>query len=177
MIFSFEDLRRFYLKINSLGETVQFNEFNGEKKYLIRHDIDWDLKCAFKLAEIENEMGIVSTYFVLLRTDNYNVFSSDSSRILNLIKSLGHEIGLHFDASLYADNFNFYAKKEAEMLSTVINQEVKSIALHNPSINNLYPEFPSFNDAYSKNILIQIFIYQMHASISGGKIVLILSKT
>ena len=150
MIFSFEELRRFYFKINSLGETVLFNEFNGGKKFLIRHDIDFDLNCALKLAEIENEMGIVSTFFVLVRTDNYNIFSSKSSKILNLIKGLGHEIGLHFDASFYNDNFNYYAEKEATILSDLIDKEVKSIALHNPSINNLYPEFPSFNDAYSK---------------------------
>jgi len=42
---------------------------------ILRHDIDASLSCAVKLAELEAEEGIRSTWFVLLRTEFYNPFS------------------------------------------------------------------------------------------------------
>ena len=63
MIFSLKDLKRFYKEINKLGQTLTFNEFNGQKCFLIRHDIDFDLEKAYKIAKIENAIGIKATYF------------------------------------------------------------------------------------------------------------------
>ena len=149
MIFSFSELKKFYKKISLLGRTVKFSDFKNENVFLIRHDVDFDLNKAYTIAELEKEEGIVSTFFVLVRNDNYNILSPQSQKILNSIQDLGHEIGLHFDASLYDDNFEFHAKKEASILQSIIKKEIKSIALHNPSVKNIYPEFSSFNDAYS----------------------------
>ena len=44
------------------------------KKIYIRHDIDHDVDIAYKMALTEQKLGITSTYLVLLRTKNYNVF-------------------------------------------------------------------------------------------------------
>lgn len=68
---------------------------------IIRHDIDNSLQQAVKLAELEAEENIQSTWFVLLRTDFYNVFSKASKEALDRIQTLGHEIGLHFDEASY----------------------------------------------------------------------------
>ena len=69
---------------------------------ILRHDIDNSLPQALRLAEIEAEEGVKSTWFVLLRTDFYNPASAASQRILRRIRELGHEIGLHFDEMAYA---------------------------------------------------------------------------
>lgn len=42
---------------------------------ILRHDVDTSLDQAVKLAELEAEEGVRSTWFVLLRTDFYNVAS------------------------------------------------------------------------------------------------------
>ena len=64
---------------------------------ILRHDIDNSLEQAVNLAQVEAEAGVASTYFVLLRTDFYNIASSAGLRAVRRIQSLGHEIGLHFD--------------------------------------------------------------------------------
>ena len=71
------------------------------KAIILRHDIDYSLKRALPIARIESEMGIKSTYFILLRGDFYNVFSDDAMRVIRSLADMGHAIGLHFDETLY----------------------------------------------------------------------------
>ena len=120
------------------------------KNVLIRHDIDWDLNAAVNLSILENEIGIRSTYFVMVNTNNYNFLSEVNKNRIRKIKSLGHEIALHFDASLYDNNFEKNAINESKILENIVNTKIESISLHNPSENGIYPEFKNFNNAYSK---------------------------
>lgn len=48
---------------------------------ILRHDIDNSLSQALRLAEIEAEEGVKSTWFVLLRTDFYNPASAASQKL------------------------------------------------------------------------------------------------
>lgn len=68
---------------------------------IIRHDVDMDLQEAVKMAEIENEIGIRSTFFVLLTSEYYNLLSGKNTNSVKKILELGHEIGLHFDITAY----------------------------------------------------------------------------
>ena len=120
MIFSYKDLSKYYEKIKGLGKTLLFNEFNGQKCFLIRHDVDWDIELAYKLAQLENNLEIKSTYFILVTSNLYNVFSPSNMKLINKIKNLNHEIGLHFDASNYKSNYDNHAKKEAKILESII---------------------------------------------------------
>lgn len=70
---------------------------------ILRHDIDNDLSQAVKLAELEQTEGVASTYFVLVTSDFYNVFSKASRDRLRQIAGCGHTIGLHFDEMSYPE--------------------------------------------------------------------------
>jgi hypothetical protein len=66
-------------------------------RYLaIRHDIDYDMEKAVKMARLEYDNGISSTYFVLPSAPYFRC-SEVFARILDRIGSMGHEIGLHND--------------------------------------------------------------------------------
>ena len=41
-----------------------------EKCAILRHDVDYDLAMSVKLAELEQELGVHSTYFVMLTNEN-----------------------------------------------------------------------------------------------------------
>ena len=68
---------------------------------ILRHDVDFSLHTAAELAALEVQMGILSTYFVHLRSSIYNPISSDGLDNINKILSLGHDVGLHIT---YQDN-------------------------------------------------------------------------
>ena len=110
---------------------------------ILRHDIDNSLPQALRLAEIEAEEGVKSTWFVLLRTDFYNPASAASQRILCRLGELGHEIGLHFDEMAYASESGIgsYASssteelivREAGILADICGCPITTVSMHRPS--------------------------------------------
>jgi len=57
-------------------QTVSYEGASPREKHLIlRHDIDFDLDAAVEMAECERRHGLKATYFILLRTEFYNVAS------------------------------------------------------------------------------------------------------
>jgi len=84
---------------------VTFNDFSSQDKQIIlRHDVDFSLDDALKMARAESTVNISSTYFFLLGSEFYNLFSTVGKSTLMSITGLGHKIGLHFDASIYDES-------------------------------------------------------------------------
>jgi hypothetical protein len=205
MIFSLNETERFLKKIHSLGECVTFSEYNGGNKFLVRHDVDLDLRLARDFAIMEQKIGIKATYFVLTGCATYNIFNKKNREYLKEIIELGHEVGLHFDPTLYTDEFmQEAAEKEADIMQFICGTQVKSISLHNPSLHGQYPELDGFVNAYNKKIFsddmyisdsrytfrgknpfefierivntpIQVLLHPLHYTISGGGYNVVLS--
>jgi len=123
----------------------------------MRHDIDWSLSQAVKLAELESEAGVRSTWFVLLRTELYNAASKAGMEALRYIQALGHEIGLHFDEASYVpalgpDETVRNIIKECGLLSTLLETEVSTVSMHRPSKAALDADYhiPGIVNSYGK---------------------------
>ena len=71
------------------------------RQIIWRHDIDVSMHRALRLAEIEVEEGVRSTYFLYPRSIFYNLLSTDIDRLVRQIILLGHDIALHFDPTHY----------------------------------------------------------------------------
>lgn len=123
--------------LNSGYKVVDFSTVEEQSRHLIvRHDIDMCMKRAARMAEIESEIGISATYYVLLRTHLYNINAPEHAKALNHIISLGHRVGLHFDASIYGDDLNVLnnaARNEAQHLENIIKTPVETISFHRPA--------------------------------------------
>lgn len=106
----------------------------GQRHLVLRHDIDQSIQLARRMAEAEAEQGWRSTYFVLMRTEMYNPWSRAASEDLRTLRDLGHDIGLHLDASLYADEqeLEVGAESECAALETIIAGPVTTLSFHRP---------------------------------------------
>ncbi|HET7568201.1 MAG TPA: hypothetical protein VFJ91_09440 [Gaiellaceae bacterium] len=62
---------------------------------LLRHDVDMSLDAALAMAELEAERGVAATYFLMTRSQFYNLDSRDGERTLARLRELGHRVGLH----------------------------------------------------------------------------------
>lgn len=110
---------------------------------ILRHDIDNSLPQALRLAEIEAEDGVKSTWFVLLRTDFYNPASAAAQKTLRRIRELGHELGLHFDEMAYpqegasctagSSSTEELIRHEADILSDICGCPITTVSMHRPS--------------------------------------------
>ena len=61
----------------------------------LRHDVDLSLGAALQLAELEAEVDVVATYFLMTRSIFYNLASEEGEHALARLRELGHRVGHH----------------------------------------------------------------------------------
>lgn len=61
----------------------------------LRHDVDMSLEAMLALAELEAERGVGATYFLMTRSQFYNLDSRDGPPAIARLRELGHRVGLH----------------------------------------------------------------------------------
>ena len=114
-----------------------FSNYDAESShFILRHDIDMSISAACEVAALERDIGVTSTYFVLLRSELYSPFSESGRAELIELVELGHEVGLHLDASLYDDDaaaLDEAAAWECDLLERLIDRPVRIISLHRPA--------------------------------------------
>lgn len=136
---------------------LRFDEFMALEKplgsiCLIRHDVDRKIKNAERMALIEAEAGIKSTYYV--RTKK-SVFDAD---IIRSIYELGHEIGYHYEnlsdfngnIDLAIQDFGFQLKRIRDIVP------VKTISMHGRPLSR-YDNRDMWKSKEKKELLIQHF--------------------
>lgn len=119
------------------------NDINAYNKNnaicLLRHDIDVDLEAAYKMALVENELGIKATYFVMFQSPVYNLLSRWNLSFVYKILDLGHSIGLHYDHGF--DLKNQFTESQtrrnialqANYLKNLFGQEINAVSFHQPN--------------------------------------------
>jgi len=76
----------------------RFSYFDHEPEagdLLLRHDVDLSLEAALEVAEVEARADAVATYFLMLRSEFYNLFSPAGDAAVERLRELGHRVGLH----------------------------------------------------------------------------------
>lgn len=110
---------------------------------LWRHDVDFSLHRAARLAEIEAEEGAIATYFINPRSQFYSLLEPGSDHLVQRILSAGHTIGLHFDASAFgihhwtSPQLEAAVQREKALLEMIVNKPIRSMSWHNPDMSNL----------------------------------------
>ena len=141
MKFTYEAYKELINSLRNCGyEFANYHNWNEiNRPVILRHDIDNDIQKAVKLAAFEQYGGVESTYFVLLTSDFYNVFSKESHDGLMKIMDYGHTIGLHFDEVRYPDcdgdtgRVVEHILEESELLGRCIGRKVDVVSMHRPS--------------------------------------------
>jgi len=138
VLFSAEGYATLLAAFAARGYEVRgYTEVEPEKAHLVlRHDVDISLAQAAGMAGLEKSLGVQSSYFILLRTEFYNPLSAAGLAAIQQIRACGHEIGLHFDASLYSEDdtdLEAGVRRECEILESAIDAPVRLISFHRPA--------------------------------------------
>lgn len=72
-----------------------FDEPPAEGELLVRHDVDISLDAALRMAEVEAEAGVWSTWFLMTRSVFYNLLSEEGERAIARLRELGGRIAHH----------------------------------------------------------------------------------
>jgi hypothetical protein len=62
---------------------------------VVRHDVDLSLDAAVRMAEVEAEAGVQSTWFLMTRSVFYNLASKEGEHALDRLRDLGGRIAHH----------------------------------------------------------------------------------
>jgi hypothetical protein len=119
---------------------VAFGEPDAEPHALWRHDLDYSVHRAVRIAEIEADEGVRATYNMLLHSELYNLLELDVIKRARRILDLGHWLGLHFDAGFYGgfDSEDALAEKvawERDLLEQLFERPVTAMSLHNTDVS------------------------------------------
>lgn len=113
----------------------------GGKFVLWRHDVDVSLNRALALATIEEEEGVLATYFILLRSPFYSPYETEQRELILQILDKGHELGLHFDANAYGSleksTLEDAISTEAQILERLVGCAPVAVSFHNPTEEHL----------------------------------------
>lgn len=122
-----------------------------------RHDLDLSLNRAVRLAQLEHDEGIRATYFLNPHCEFYNLFEKGQAQIVKHILSLGHDVGLHFDAGFYPieneGELDKLIARETELLQDWFGVKVNAFSFHNPNAFMLScekEEYGGLINCYSK---------------------------
>ncbi len=104
-ILNLDTFAQMLLAFNNSGfQAVKFQEIDEEdldRKVIYRHDVDVSVEGAAAMARVEQQCGVVSTYFFLLTSPLYNMLSREIGDQIHEIHELGHDIALHFNPYYY----------------------------------------------------------------------------
>jgi hypothetical protein len=143
--FTYSDYRALLSIIKNCGYVIRdYHNYMGVgTPCILRHDIDFDVEKALKMAKLEAAVNVKSTYFVLLNTNFYNVCASDTLKMIKEILALGHEIGLHYDEAHFdipttdfprdLDSILEGIRKEIHLLEQIVERPVTTVSMHRPS--------------------------------------------
>lgn len=146
--FSFEQYGNLLDDLVDAGYSfTRYGKSISKQSVLLRHDVDWSPRKAVRFAEIEAERDITATYFFLVSSPAYNILTSQWRSTVEEIKSLGHEIGLHFSVHQYFDTSPLdrdygtqppdsevkqQVDKERSILESVTDEPIQVVSFHNP---------------------------------------------
>lgn len=162
MNFTYAEYGRLLETLKGKGYSIErFNSHHkSDRTVLLRHDIDVSLEKAVDMAKFERQCeGAKATYFILISSDFYNVFSKHSLECIEQITGYGHEIGLHFDEKKYFNAETWNAEEiikkiiwEKNLLEEMTGINVNAVSMHAPSPMTLEADLqiPGLVNTYSQ---------------------------
>jgi hypothetical protein len=127
---------------------------------ILRHDIDYSLEKALRMAEIDQRAGARATVFVLMTCEYYNLLMPENIEAMRRIASMGHEIGLHYDVSAAPgadpEAQAHHVVRLAQFLEEYAGVPITSVAQHNPSMTEARLSIAGYRDAYDPRFFKQI---------------------
>ena len=132
-----EDYRSLLAALTERGYEVRdFHDATAaDGELLLRHDVDVSPAAAVALAAVEHQLGLRASYFVMLRSPLYNPLAPGTRAELSRLIELGHEIGLHFDASIWPGDdrsLDRAAAHECTLLEEIVEAPVRAVSFHRP---------------------------------------------
>jgi peptidoglycan/xylan/chitin deacetylase (PgdA/CDA1 family) len=137
--FTYDWYREFLADLRSRGyRSRSYTEPPGDGDLYLRHDVDFSPRKALEIARIEADAGLESTFLFLVTSPMYNLGFKPTREVIAEIRSLGHEIGLHFSTHQYWSRdpgrrrLRERVADEFDVLEGLVGDVVRVCSFHRP---------------------------------------------
>lgn len=164
MNFTYTDYEKLLEVLRNRGYSIsEYKNYDkSERTVILRHDVDISLEKAVEMAQFEKYScgGAQATYFILVSSDFYNVFSGKSMECIKKIVECGHQIGLHFDEKRYFSEETWNEEEiickilqEKELLEKATGIQISSVSMHTPTKRTLEADLqiPGMINSYDQS--------------------------
>jgi hypothetical protein len=135
-----EPVYRGYLQAARAGwPIITFKQAaTAERGCLWRHDVDLSVHRGLRLARIEADEGVTSTWFLTTRSPFYNLLEPEIIETVESILQMGHHLGLHVDVGAWGEHLDDAAEltglieQEKQLLEATFSRQVQAMSWHNP---------------------------------------------
>ncbi len=132
---SYSEYRNILRNIKESGRLLDYiDAVNASEFLILRHDVEFSLDRAFKMAVIEEREGIKSSFFVQITNNSYNALSMQNRRIVKEISDMGHKIGLHYHLNGITDPLKTRdgIRDQIRIMSEMCGIIVDRFSIHRP---------------------------------------------
>lgn len=136
MVFVFRNWKKFLSELRKEGyQSFSCSSAEKDKKQIfLKHDVETNVKKAYKIAKIEKSFGHIGSYYV----QAYLLKKARNIKLLKKMKEMGHEVSYHYDVLDEAKgDMQLADKKFSENLKLFqsLGFEIKTVCQHgNPLI-------------------------------------------
>ena len=132
---NYERLLKLALEQGYVFGAYSLDDSPKRREIVWRHDVEFSVPRALKLAQIEHAAGVRAHYFVQLHSEFYNTLEKEIFLLLKEIIRLGHYVGLHFDANFWEveDQQQLVAclRKDRKILEDLLGVRITRFSFHN----------------------------------------------
>lgn len=164
--FSTDHYREIVATIGRTHEMLSFRNaqllgpalFDIPKFVIMRHDVEFSVPAALRLAEIDASEGVASTFF-LLQTSEYNPFEEEEAGRIRQILELGHDIGIHYDAALLERldlDPSVVVQAQVSLFEAFFDTTVHAMSSHLPMRSGTTFSLPGILDVYDPPYMVDM---------------------
>jgi hypothetical protein len=104
--------------------------------FLIRHDVDITPWAALRMAELERDEGVTTTYYYRLHAPFYNLMDGAVLDSVKAVAAMGHEVGLHYEPGFFLERGQdpvLGTRADIRIFEELVGFQTHSIAQHQPA--------------------------------------------
>lgn len=131
-----------------------FEKFDAvnNKTVIMRHDVDYTPNGVLQMATVEHKLGVSATYLFRVHAHEYNLFTPHVYMLVRHLRSLGHEIGLHFEATTVGRAIEMDMKelllREKSVMEKITGLPIRTASEHR-DLSHVVHNSPYFHDVHS----------------------------
>src|SRR5439155_10884171 len=164
---SYRSLLRHALEVGYVFAGFVEDTRAGDRRIYLRHDVDYSLRMAVELAEINQSLGVRGTFCVLLRSQIYNLLSHHGLETVRRLLALRQRLAFHYTAPpvLPASDEELTAliRADFEVVRRDLPEIEPAFSWHNPTeeliARGLHLKVPGLVNLYSENFIKAIPYY------------------